>query len=72
MLCLLLILLFRQFYKWWISHTSESSSYIDMSSDQELDPDQLPRGHTPIWIQPPALASSPMEMMERALNIPIV
>ena len=40
-----------------------------MSSDQELDPDQLPRGHTPIWIQPPDDASQ-IEMMERVLKIP--
>ena len=40
-----------------------------MSSDQELDPDQLPRGHTPIWIQPPRGASL-IEMMERVLKIP--
>ena len=40
-----------------------------MSSDQELDPDQLPRGHTPIWIQPPEGASQ-IEMMERVVKIP--
>ena len=40
-----------------------------MSSDRELDPDQLPRGHTPIWIQPPEDASQ-IEMMERVLKIP--
>ena len=40
-----------------------------MSSDQELDPDQLPRGQTPIWIQPPRDASQ-IEMMERVLKIP--
>ena len=40
-----------------------------MSSDQELDPDQLPRGHTPIWIQPPEGATE-IEMMERVLKIP--
>ena len=39
-----------------------------MSSDQELDPDQLPRGHTPIWIQPPY--STQIEMMKRVLKIP--
>ena len=40
-----------------------------MSSDQELDPDHLPRGQTPIWIQPPEDASQ-IEMMERVLKIP--
>jgi len=52
-----------------ISHTGEGSGYIDMSSDQELDPDQLPRGHTPIWIQPPP-GTSEIAMMERVLQIP--
>ena len=40
-----------------------------MSSDQELNPDQLPRGQTPIWIQPPRGASQ-IEMMERVVKIP--
>ena len=40
-----------------------------MSTDQELDPDQLPRGHTPIWIQPPE-DSLQIEVMERVLKIP--
>ena len=40
-----------------------------MSSEEELDPDQLPRGQTPIWIQPPEDASQ-IEMMERVLKIP--
>ena len=40
-----------------------------MSSDQDLDLDQLPKGQTPIWIQPPEDASQ-IEMMERVLKIP--
>ena len=40
-----------------------------MSSDQELDPDQLPIGQTPIWIQP-LKDTSLIEMMERVLKIP--
>ena len=53
-----------------ISHTwNGRNEYIDMSSDQELDPNQLPRGHTPIWIQPPEDATD-IEMMERVLKIP--
>ena len=52
-----------------ISHNYNFGGYIDMSSDQELDPDQLPRGHTPIWIQPPEDASK-IEIMERVLKIP--
>ena len=42
---------------------------MDMSSDKELDPDQLPSGHTPIWIEPPKYATE-IEMMERVLKIP--
>ena len=40
-----------------------------MSSDQELDLEQLPRGHTPIWIQPPEGALN-IKMMKRVLKIP--
>ena len=40
-----------------------------MSSDHELDPDQLPRGQTPILIQTPKDASH-FEMLERVLQIP--
>ena len=40
-----------------------------MTSDQELDPDQLPKGQIPIWIRPPEGASQ-IEMMERVLKIP--
>ena len=68
-MCYLISVFGRQFYKWWISHTAHGKGYLDMSSDQELDPDQLPRGHTPIWIQPPEDASQ-IEMMERVLKIP--
>ena len=66
---MLIYCIFRQFYKYWISHTDEGKGYIDISSDQELEPDQLPRGHTPIWIQPPEDASQ-IGMMERVLKIP--
>ena len=63
--------MFRQFYKWWTSHTHSQRQYIDMSSDHELDPDQLPRGHTPIWLQPPKdTTTTQIEMMERVLKIP--
>ena len=40
-----------------------------MSSDQELDQDQLPRGQTPIWIEPQSYTSQ-IERMERVLKIP--
>ena len=43
-----------------------------MSSDQELDPEQLPRGQTPIWIHNPLKldGASQIVMMERVLKIP--
>ena len=40
-----------------------------LTCHQTLDPDQLPRGHTPIWIQPPD-GTSQIERMERVLKIP--
>ena len=53
-----------------MSHNGHRSyGYMDLSSDQELDPDQLPKGETPIWIQPPS-GTSHIKMMERALQIP--
>ena len=63
------MVIFRQYYRWMISHTGECRGYIDMSLDKELGPDQLPRGYTPIWIQAPKDASQ-IEMMERVLMIP--
>ena len=35
-----------------------------MDADQELPDDQLPRGHTPIWIEPPSGATQ-VQMLER-------
>ena len=44
-----------QFYKWMISHTTDEygMGYMDINDDQELHPDLLPKGHTPIWIKVP-------------------
>ena len=39
-----------------------------MADDQELADDQLPAGHTPIWIQPPA-ETTHIEMLERVENM---
>ena len=65
-----MINIFRQFYKWWISHLGKNGAgYIDMSSDFELNKDQLPKGNTPIWIQLPRGASL-TEMMEKVVKIP--
>ena len=40
-----------------------------MSSDHELEPNQLPRGQTPIWIQPPGRTSK-IKILKRVLKIP--
>ena len=39
-----------------------------MDGDQELPDDQLPRGHTPIWIEPPSDATE-VQMLERCEDI---
>ena len=39
-----------------------------MDADQELPDDQLPPGHTPIWIQPPGGATQ-VEMLERVKEV---
>ena len=35
-----------------------------MAADQELADDQLPAGHTPVWIEPPSDATQ-VQMLER-------
>ena len=35
-----------------------------MAADQELADDQLPAGHTPVWIEPPSGATQ-VQMLER-------
>ena len=35
-----------------------------MAADQELSDDQLPAGHTPVWIEPPRDATQ-VQMLER-------
>ena len=39
-----------------------------MDADQELPDDQLPQGHTPIWIEPPGGATQ-VQMLERCEEI---
>ena len=58
-----------QFYKWWISQTTDGETYINMSKDHELQEDQLPKGHTPQWIQAP-FGTTKIEMMIRVTKIP--
>ena len=57
----------RTFYKYWISH-HEKDRYLSMDADQELPADQLPRGHTPIWIEP-HIGATQVQMLERCEDI---
>ena len=57
----------RTFYKYWISHVYKDT-YLSMDADQELPDDQLPRGHTPIWIEPPSGATE-VQILERCEDI---
>ena len=36
-----------------------------MAADQELPDDQLPAGHTPVWIEPPSFQTTQVQMLER-------
>ena len=57
----------RTFYKYCISNHFKDM-YLSMDADQELPDDQLPRGHTPIWIEPPSDATK-VQIMERCEKI---
>ena len=39
-----------------------------MAADQELPDDQLPAGHTPVWIEPPP-GTTQVQMLERVETI---
>ena len=50
----------RTLYKYNISHDMSGLSWfkhLSMAADQELADDQLPAGHTPVWIETPTGAS---------------
>ena len=53
-------------YKYNISHNMSEyrTEHLSMAADQELADDQLPAGHTPVWIEPPRGATQ-VEMLER-------
>ena len=38
--------------------------HLSTDADEELADDQLPAGHTPVWIEPPSNATQ-VEMLER-------
>ena len=57
----------RTLYKYNISHDMSGLSWfkhLSMAADQELADDQLPAGHTPVWIEPPGGATQ-VQMLER-------
>ena len=49
-------------YKYDISH--HDREHLSTAADQELADDQLPAGHTPVWIEPPRGATQ-VQMLER-------
>ena len=53
-------------YKYNISHDMSSFEvrHLSTAADQELSDDQLPAGHTPVWIEPPRGATQ-VQMLER-------
>ena len=44
--------------------TGTGAKHLSMAADQELADDQLPAGHTPVWIKPPCGATQ-VQMLER-------
>ena len=53
-------------YKYDISHnmSGNRSKHLSTAADEELADDQLPAGHTPVWIEPPRGATQ-VQMLER-------
>ena len=49
-------------YKYAISHNHKG--HLSTAAEQELADDQLPAGHTPVWIEPPRGATQ-VQMLER-------
>ena len=49
-------------YKYDITHNERK--HLSTAADQELADDQLPAGHTPVWIEPPRGATQ-VQMLER-------
>ena len=51
-------------YKYDISHNMSGTKHLSTAADEELADDQLPAGHTPVWIEPPGGATQ-VQMLER-------
>ena len=56
--------IYRTLYKYGISHNISWFKHLPMAADQELADDQLPAGHTPVWIEP-AEDATQVQMLER-------
>ena len=54
----------RTLYKYAISHDMTGIQHLSTAADEELADDQLPAGHTPVWIEPPGGATQ-VQMLER-------
>ena len=54
----------RTLYKYAISHDMTGIQHLSTAGDEELADDQLPAGHTPVWIEPPGGATQ-VQMLER-------
>ena len=54
----------RTLYKYAISHDMSGLQHLSTAADEELADDQLPAGHTPVWIEPPGGATQ-VQMLER-------
>ena len=54
----------RTLYKYRINHDTSVDKHLSTAADQELADDQLPAGHTPVWIEPPRDATQ-VQMLER-------
>ena len=51
-------------YKYAISHYMSGVKHLSTAADQELADDQLPAGHTPVWMEPPRGATY-VRMLEK-------
>ena len=58
-----LINICRTLYLYSISHNLKKH-HLSTAADQEIPDDQLPAGHTPVWIKPPRDATK-VQMLER-------
>ena len=60
----------RTFYKFFISHEYYMNNpHLSMADDKDLAVDQLPAGHTPVWIELPNDVTQ-VEMLERVESSP--